>query len=177
MNIAIGSTNPVKIAATLKGFQKVWPKQKWEAQGFAVSSGVSAQPMSDKETIQGGRNRADAALAACPEAEYGVGLEGGIQQIGDQWFDCGWIIVHRRDGKEGIGSSIRMQTPAKMIKMVEQGMELGDIVDQLCEVKNAKQANGHFGLMSNNIITRESGYTDGVVAALVAFLQPELFSN
>jgi inosine/xanthosine triphosphatase len=133
--------------------------------------------MSDEETIRGARNRAQAALESAPTAEYGVGLEGGIQQIGEEWFDCGWIVVKRRDGEEGIGSSIRMHTPHKMIKMIDQGLELGEIIDQIFEVQNAKQGDGHFGLMSNNVITRTSGYTDGVVAALVAFLHPNLFKQ
>jgi inosine/xanthosine triphosphatase len=85
------------------------------------------------------------------------------------------LVVHRRDGVEGIGSTARIITPPKMMAKIKTGMELGDVVDHFFNTKNAKQKGGHFGLMTNGAITRTSGYTDGVIMALVRFLHEELW--
>lgn len=173
--IAVGSVNPVKIEAVRLAFKKVWPEKDWETEGVEVSSGVADQPMSDEETIEGAVNRAKAALEIIPEAEYGVGLEGGLQQVGNYWFDCGWVAVVSRQGDVGIGSSIKMITPPKMMEKISQGMELGLVIDEIFGTENSRQAEGHFGLMTKGVISRTKGYTDGVIAALVRFIQPEVF--
>ena len=176
MKVVVGSTNPVKIEATKKAFAKVWPKKKWEVVGVEVSSGVSHQPMTDKEALKGARNRAKGALKlVC--ADFGVGLEGGLQDFEGIWFDTGWIVIIDKKGLEGIGSTIRMQNAPKTIKMVQAGMELGHVDDIVFKVKNSKQGDGHFGLMSKNAVTRAEAYTEGVISALVRFIRPELFDK
>ena len=175
MNIAVGSLNPVKVEAVRAAFTLVWPKLTLNVAGLQVTSGVSNQPMSDRESIKGARARAQKVLKLT-SADYGVGLEGGIQKIGPSWFDCGWVVVVNRAHLEGIGSTARIITPPKMVALLEKGMELGDVVDHFFKTSNAKQGDGHFGLMTNHLITRTSGYRDGVIMALVRFMHPELFT-
>ncbi len=174
LRVAVGSENPVKLEAVRQAFQKVWPNERFMVEGIKVSSQVSDQPMSDQESMTGARNRAHQAQQQT-NADYGVGLEGGLQKIGDKWFDCGWIVVVNRHAQEGIGSTARIETPAKMMELIHQGLELGDVNDRVFGETNSKQAAGHFGLMTNNAITRTKGYTDGVIMALSRFLHPELF--
>jgi inosine/xanthosine triphosphatase len=174
MKIAVGSKNPVKIACVQQAFEKVFPDTTWEVEGIDVVSGVSDQPMSDKESITGARNRAKKALESLG-ADYGVGLEGGLQEIEGNWFDAGWIVVVDKEGNEGIGSTIRMMTPEKMMHLIKQGMELGHVNDKLFGLENSKHGDGHFGLMTNGAITRTDGYRDGVIAALARFIKPEVF--
>ncbi|KXK11119.1 MAG: Non-canonical purine NTP phosphatase [Microgenomates bacterium OLB23] len=174
MKIAVGSKNPVKISAVKLAFEKVFPHESWVVEGIEVPSGVSDQPMSDIESIKGARARAMQSRDAL-HADYGVGIEGGLQQIDSEWFDCGWIVILDKNGIEGIGSSVRMHTPNKMIAMVKEGMELGHVNDVLFGIENSKHGDGHFGLMTHNAITRTSGYTEGVIAALARFIRPEVY--
>jgi len=174
MKIAVGSQNPVKIKSVELAFKAVWPDKEWEVLSIDVSSGVSDQPMSDEESIKGAGNRAKQAIEKT-QADYGVGIEGGIQKIGENYFDCGWVVILDKEKNQGIGSTIRMIAPLKMIEMVKQGMELGKVDDILFNKSNSKQAQGHFGLMTNNAVTRTDGYKDGVIAALSRFLHPDLF--
>lgn len=174
MKVVIGSKNPVKITAVQEAFKKVWPDESFVFEGVEVQSGVSDQPMSDLESIAGATNRAERAMETAG-ADYGVGLEGGIQKIGDKWFDCGWIVILSKEGKKGIGSSLRMETPPQMMELINQGMELGYVVDRLFNATNTKQGAGHFGLMTNNAIDRKSGYRDAIIAALAAFINPQIF--
>lgn len=174
MKVAVGSKNPVKIAAVKEAFEKVFPEEQWEVEGIEVSSGVPDQPMSDEESITGARNRANRSLKDL-NADYGVGLEGGLQEINGLWFDNGWIVVMNKKGAEGVGSTVKMPTPAKLMDLIHQGIELGIANDMVFKTKNSKHAEGHFGLMTKNAITRTSGYRDGVIAALSRFVHPDLF--
>jgi len=173
--IAVGSQNPVKIESVRQGFSKVWPNETWDAIGYKTTSQVCDQPMSAKESITGARNRALFALKSDPEAQYGVGLEGGLEQIGNDWFDCGWIVVIDRQQREGISSTGRIHTPESMMKLIHEGKELGDVIDIIFHRQNAKQAEGQFGLMTDGVVTRTSGYTEAVCLALSRYLHPELF--
>ncbi len=174
VKIGVGSTNPVKIAAAQAAFTKVWPEITWNAEGFAATSGVSDQPTSDLESIRGATSRAHQAIDYF-DAQFGVGMEGGVQQVESQWFDCGWVVVVNKQGIVGIGSTIRLQVPDQMMQLVHQGLELGEVDDRVFGQVNSKQQDGHFGLMTNGIISRQSGYTDGVIAALARFITPEVW--
>jgi inosine/xanthosine triphosphatase len=174
VRVVVGSTNPVKIEAVRTAFELVWPEQTWDVTGVPAASGVSVQPMSDEECIIGARNRARAALAHS-DAPYGVGLEGGLQRVAGKWLNGGWSVVIDSSGREGIGATIKMVTPACMMEKIEQGMELGDVDDLFFQQQNSKQAQGHFGLFTRDLITRKRAYVDGVITALVRFMQPDLF--
>ena len=174
MKIAVGSKNPTKINAVKEAFQKVFPNETWIIEGIEVGSGVSDQPMSINESIRGARNRAKRAIKKL-NADFGVGLEGGLHKIGKRWFDSGWMIVVNKKGEEGMGSSIWMQSPNKMMEHVFKGLELGHVDDMFFNQKNSKHGDGHFGLMTKNALTRTSAYVDGVVSALSRFIHPELY--
>lgn len=174
MKVAVGSENPVKINAVKHAFSVVWPKKKFEVIGISVKSGVTDQPMSDEEGIKGATNRAKKALKEL-KADYGVGLEGGMHKIGKKWFDSGWIVIIDKKGRVGIGSSARIETAPAIVKLVKKGVELGAADDKIFKKKHSKQKEGHFGLMTNGIITRKDGYMHGIVFALSRFLHPELF--
>jgi inosine/xanthosine triphosphatase len=173
--IAVGSKNPSKLEAVRSAFQAVWPNEEWQALGVDVKSGVSDQPMSDEESIRGATQRARLALEMIPEAEYSVGLEGGIQKLADQYFDCGWVVVMNGQGELGIGSSAKMPVPAKIMELVFQGTELGFADDQIFGKEMSKHGTGHFGSMTNDVLTRSAAYKDGLVAALSRFIHPDLF--
>jgi len=174
MKVAVGSKNPVKINAVRQAFESVWPDKSWEFKGIEVNSGIPDQPMSDLESIKGATNRAKRAIAKL-KADYGVGLEGGLQEIGEHWFDCGWMVVVDKKGVTGIGSTAKILTPERFMKLINQGMELGHVNDKIFGKENSKQGTGHFGLMTDNHITREHGYRDGMIMALVRFIKPEVF--
>lgn len=174
MKIAIGSTNPVKIKATEEAFKKVWPNKKWQTIGLEIPSGISNQPISDAESIFGATNRAKGALAKS-RANFGVGIEGGLTKINGNWYDTAWIVIIDKYGTKSTGSTINMPTPPIFIEKVEQGMEIGHIDDLIFKQKNSKHAQGHFGLMSKNALTRMDAYREGIISALVRFIRPELF--
>jgi inosine/xanthosine triphosphatase len=176
MLVAVGSQNPVKIEAVRLAYMALWPVEHWVVEGCSVASSVADQPMSDGEARQGAQTRASRALEAL-HADYGVGLEGGLQQVEDYWFNCGWVSVVDTKGREGIGTTIRMIVPPAVMKVVLTGQELGDACDLVFMGIDTKRANGHFGLMTNDAIHRTGAFRDAVISALARFLHPQLMEQ
>ncbi|MCD6286890.1 MAG: DUF84 family protein [Anaerolineae bacterium] len=75
MLAAIGSTNPVKLAAGKAVIRRLYGGHI-DIVTVSVASGVPFQPWGDRETRRGAINRARAAQAAT-SATWGLGLEGG----------------------------------------------------------------------------------------------------
>lgn len=61
-----------------------------------MTSAVAAQPMSDEETLRGAEHRARAALASDASFAYGVGVEGGIQPVGNRYMEGAFLVVMDR---------------------------------------------------------------------------------
>lgn len=174
MHVAVGSLNPVKIAAVAAGFAAVWPGEDWRCDGCLVPSGVSDQPMTNTESIRGARNRAVRSRHAL-DADYGAGIESGLEEIDGIWFSTGWVVIVDGTGAEGVSSSIFRPVPLPSMELVRQGQELGSTNDVVFATTNSKQANGMIGLLTNDVLTREGTFRDAVVTALARFLHPELF--
>jgi non-canonical (house-cleaning) NTP pyrophosphatase len=64
MRLIIASTNPVKVQSALHGFRLMFPDETFTTEGVSVPSGVSDQPMTDEETLQGALNRIGIKLSA-----------------------------------------------------------------------------------------------------------------
>ncbi len=179
--IVIGSENPVKVVAVRKGFEFFFEGDAFKHIAYAAPSGVSDQPKSQEETMRGSINRALASLRFDSGARYGVGLEGGIYTVDGVVFDGAFICVAKRvdDGKAvlGIGQTIHVHTSAKIMAYLEKGEELGTALDELLDRTNMKHQEGHLGVMTNNIVTREVGYVSGVLSALGRFKVPFLYEE
>jgi len=173
MIVAVGSLNPAKIEATRLAFGALWPGALEGVHGCDVSSGVAAQPMTDAETIRGARNRAARAIGLS-EADYGVGIEGGLEQTEGCWFNSGWAVVVDRAGREGAGSTLRMRVPPALMEHVLGGQELGAACDLVFGRTDANRAEGFVGLMTGTAIHRTGALCDAVIAALTPFLHPAL---
>jgi inosine/xanthosine triphosphatase len=170
MKVVIASHNPVKIQAVKAAYSLQFPGLDTQFVAESVDSGVSEQPLSDRETRQGANNRAGNALALNPDAEFSVGLEGGIETIDDQLITFAWMAIHGQDGKRGEARTVSLPLPPAVKKLVEQGMELGDANDRVFSTVNSKHKGGAFGLLTNGLYTREGVYTEALVIALVPFV-------
>lgn len=172
--IVVASLNPVKLRAALTGFERMFPEDKFEVQGVTAESGVSDQPSSDSETYQGAFNRAENAKVAMPEADFWVGMEGGIEAKGDDMESFAWIVVKsgNQSGKARTGTFF---LPKPVAELIKQGKELGEADDIVFGMTNSKQANGSVGLMTHDTITRASFYTEATIFALIPFRNPELY--
>jgi len=172
MKIAVGSLNPVKVAAVAAVFRRVWPEA--EIVPVSVPSGVSAMPMTDAETLAGARNRANAARTALAAA-FGVGLEGGVHPEPFGLALQGWVVVVDGYGREGIGGAARLPLPEHIAQRVQRGEELGQVMDDVLGDHNTKQKGGAVGALTNGLALRQETFAIAVAYALAPFVSPELY--
>jgi len=173
LKVAVGSLNPVKIAAVKSAFTAMLGE--CEVACLAVASGISNMPMSFAEIIKGAKNRALAALQAT-EADYGVGLEGGLNNNELGYFLMGFVAIVDKAGTWGYAGGEGLYMPDKIFRMVkESGKELGEVMDDLRGVKNSKQHEGVIGYFTDNLIDREESFRNPTICALSRFKKSELF--
>lgn len=139
--------------------------------GVSTDSGVSDQPVSDAETLRGARNRANNARQAHADADYWVGIEGGIEVFDDQLLAFAWMSVESKDERRGEARSATLPLPAAVKRLIDQGMELGDANDKVFATINSKQGGGAYGLLSEGLYTRESIYTQTLILALLPLVK------
>jgi len=173
--IAVGSRNPVKIAAVRSAFGAIDPAGSFTIECCEVPSGVSEQPMSYGETITGAHNRAVHSREAL-NADFGIGIESGLEQIAGIWFTNGWIAIVDRRGSEGLVCAIMKPVPIPAMQLVlEEGLELGSATDRVFGTTSSKHATGLIGLLTGDVLTREGTFRDAIIAAYAIFRHPELF--
>lgn len=173
-NVIIASENPVKINAVIQGFNKMISGHELTFSGCKTRSDVSDQPMTNEETRQGAFNRAKNAKALIADAEFWVGIEGGIEPTSDGMQAFAWIVILSNE-TSGMARTSTFYLPHKIATLIEQGMELGEADDRVFNKSNSKQQNGAVGILTKNNITRTSYYTEAVILALIPFIQSELY--
>lgn len=174
--IIVASKNPVKISAVKKGFEAMLPlSAPFAVEGVLVSSGVADQPMTFEETLQGAMNRVHNARTAYPEADYWVGLEGGVDLHEGEMALSGWVVVEGRDDRRGKSMTNTVYLPKKVAELVAGGMELGPADDLVFGTTNSKQSNGAVGILTGDVLQREEGFVMGVVGALIPHRNPTLY--
>ena len=167
--IAVASANPAKVTAVRDCFSEVFPDIACEVQGYAVPSGVAEQPMSSEETLLGAQNRI-VALKKTQQADFYVSIEAGLDGV----FTFAWMLIEHQ-GKQGMARSASLMLPPAALQQLQDGAELGDVMDQMFSTNNIKQAGGAIALLTGNRLSRSSVYQQALILALIPFLQPDLF--
>ena len=170
MKIAVASKNPVKVSAVGEAFERQFPGAALEIIPLSVASGVSDQPMSDDETQRGAANRVANVKAAQPDADYWVGLEGGLDFFNGRLMAFAWMAIEGPGGQFSESRSPTLPLPPGVQNLVESGLELGEANDRIFSTINSKQGGGAFGLLTDGLYTRESIYTQTLVLALIPFV-------
>ena len=176
MKVVVASKNPVKVEAARAAFTKLVSHTDLQMLPVSVDSGVDDQPMSDEETRRGARNRAINARQGNPDADFWVGLEGGIEVFDEQLMAFAWMAILDSNGRFGCARSTTLPLPPSVRKLiVDDGLELGDANDRIFSTANSKQGGGAYGLLTDGLFTRESIYTQTLILALLPFVN-DLYS-
>lgn len=172
--IVVSSLNPVKAEAVKKGFERLFPGDRFEIVNISVESGVSNQPMTDEETRIGASNRAVKAREIIPKGDYWVGVEGGCDYLDNDMVAFAWIVVLGKD-KHGLARTALFRLPKQVQDLVMSGMELGLADDKVFGEENSKQNSGAVGLLTGDVVTRTTLYEQAVILALIPFKNPDLY--
>lgn len=180
--IAVGSTNPVKVAAARTVLVRVAPAA--EVVGVEVDSGVPDQPWGDAETIAGALARARLALGhalahgIAADAALGVGIEGGVVDEGERGLrTCAWAAIVDVEGRAGIGGSLAMPLPPAVADLLKGGMELGHAMDAVVSARDTKRGPGAVGILTGGLMDRQAAYEPLVVYALARFIRDDMWAG
>jgi inosine/xanthosine triphosphatase len=172
--IVIASTNPVKVASAKNGFNKMFPSEEFCVLPVQARSNVSIQPFTSDETLIGACNRAANAKTLIPDADFWVGIEGGVEEHGQEMAAFAWVVIQSSD-QIGKGRTGSFYLPPQISNLVRAGKELGEADDIVFNRSNSKQENGAIGLLTGDLIDRTQLYEMAVLFALLPFRNPELY--
>ena len=147
--LVVASQNPVKVEATRRGFASMFPGLAFHLHPVAVPSAVRPQPLSDAETLQGALNRAQHAAQLVPQADYWVGIEGGVEELQGSMAAFAWIVVSTPH-LLGTSRTGTFSVPEEVAALVRQGHELadggrGDVSARAGEVHHGRCWRAHRG--------------------------------
>lgn len=172
--IIVGSKNPVKISCTESAFSEAFSKS-FLVNGVNTSSGVSDQPVGNEETLKGAKNRATNAKKTFPEADFWVGIEGGVDEDEHGMFAFAWIYIESDQNKSSQSKTGTFYLPYEVTKLIKSGMELGEADDQVFSQLNSKQQGGSVGILTHGVVDRKAYYSQAIILALIPFLNKNLY--
>lgn len=178
--ICVVSKNPIKLESVKNAFEKMFPDQVFNFLGLSAPSEVSDQPLTEQETKTGAYNRVKNAKEMYSGYDYFVALEGGIQKNQDGTYECfAWACIEEinqeRDTHVAYARSGSFVLPDQVGKYLDEGLELGEADDKVFNRSNSKQSNGAVGILTHDVITRTSFYSETICLALIPFKNPLLY--
>ena len=187
IKIAVGSARRPKLNAVTEALQSfgqlLGNGAQFDVAGFDVESGVGHTPQSREELMRGARHRAEALIRVTQEKNeswhYFVGLEGGFDVVPDEHgrrvFLESWAYV--TDGSFGYyGRSGAVEIPPPLAhEVLDNGVELSAAIDRFAGAVGIRDAQGAWGVLSANLITRQEAFRVAVVAAFAPFYNRKMY--
>lgn len=177
MKVVIASKSPVKIEASKRGFLAMFPHTDFIFECVSANSGISDQPMSGEEIRNGSIGRVTHARELLPEADFYIGLEGGVENLYGELHNTGWVTVESKNNKRGHGRTLSFALPSEIRRLIiDEGMEQSHATDKVLNKESTKMGTtGTLGPLSNNALNYSDWYTHAVIGALVPFLNEDLY--
>jgi inosine/xanthosine triphosphatase len=177
MKINIGSKNKVKIEALSETLKEYSDFEVSEIFPIEVDSGVSPQPKSLDEAVDGAIKRAKKAFATC---EYSFGIESGLMKVPQTktgYMDVTCCAIF--DGKAvHLGLSSAFEFPPAVTKYIfEKDSNASVACHELGLTKSEYigYEEGIIGILTKNKVTRKD-YTKGAIRmALLQLQNKELY--
>jgi non-canonical (house-cleaning) NTP pyrophosphatase len=181
------------------------PGAHFDVLGVEVSSGVGHTPQSRRELMAGARGRVEALAGLARERRessvcgglpfatqgkqvqpapwgYLVGLEGGLDVVHENGrrtaFLESWAFVSNAAGRESWGHAGGVMLPAALAaEVLDQGAELSSAIDAFAGMQGIRDAQGAWGVLTRNLITRQDVLRAAVINAFAPFFNAALYSR
>jgi inosine/xanthosine triphosphatase len=186
--VAVGSTRRPKLNAVREALSVFGPildsNAQFEVVGEEVPSGVSHTPISRAELMAGARFRAEALAKLAQDRgeswKYFVGLEGGLDVVKENGarlvFLQSWAYVSDESGRGTYGQSGAVQMPdALAAEAIERGTELSVAIDAFAGEQGIRDVRGAWGVLTQNLITRQEAFRVAVVSAFAPFFNANFY--
>jgi inosine/xanthosine triphosphatase len=187
------------VSEALQSFSSVLAANtQFEVVGVEVESGVGHTPASREELMLGALQRAEALMQLKRENgspwHYFIGLEGGLDVVHEgasteemlrhsalkgnghrRVFLESWAYVS--DGARGhYGRSGGIEIPEALAhEVLENGVELSVAIDRFAGAVGIRDAQGAWGVLSRNFITRQEAFRVAVIAAFAPFYNERMY--
>lgn len=177
MNIILGSKNlskrrSIEIALNEMGITE------YTIKCIDVPSKVSSKPI-DEEILLGAQNRNIALMNYCQKKQIGydllISLEGGYEQIENNYFIVTYADIFTKDWGRFIGKSQGLQISKKMFEWVKNGKSLNEVIETIIGIEGNKTKSGITGFLSNGKYSRDEFNASAVVMALTAMKNSEQY--
>jgi len=188
--VAVGSTRRPKLNAVWEGLTvfgpQLDPNAQFEVVGVEVESGVGRTPTTRVELMAGARQRAETLVHMDRRSNAGwryfVGLEGGLdvlQENGERLvFLENWAYVTDGAGRSAFGQSGSILIPAPLaVEHLDRGVELAAAIDAYAGGQGIRDAQGAWGVLTRNLITRQDAFRIAVINAFAPFFNAALYPN
>ncbi len=129
MKIAVGTASNQKLGYLKEVLQEL--ELEFSLIPFNVSSEISNQPLTRKETKKGSINRAKNALSKTTNCDFAIGIEVGYHpnKKGEYKMFCYTTIIDSK-GKKVSAQSHQLLLPDFYQKLLKENKYLSDYVDQ-----------------------------------------------
>jgi len=186
--IAVGSTRRPKLNGVRDALDELGPRLDPDAQfeivGIEAPSGVRDTPLSRNEMMTGARNRAEHLRRIAQDRNepwnYFIGVEGGLEIVNDSGarlvFLENWAYVLDRDGRGSFGQSGAVAVPEPLAaKVVDEGVDLAEAVDAFAGTHGIRDAQGAWGVLTRDLVTRRDAFRLAVINAFAPFYNSEAY--
>ena len=200
--LAVGSKRGPKLNAVAEAFEAfsrfLAPDAQFEVIGVDVESGVSHTPASREELMRGARQRAEALVQLARKNgdawRYFAGLEGGVDvvQEGASVDEMRWRATLKQHGRRRVfleswayvtdgvrghyGRSGGIELPEALAhEVLDHGVELSVAIDKFAGAVGIRDAQGAWGVLSSNFITRQEAFRVAVLAAFAPFYNEKMY--
>ena len=186
--IAVGSTRRPKLEGVRDAIAELGPRlapdAEFEIVGAEAPSGVRDTPLSRAEMMQGAKNRAEFLQRTAKERNepwnYFIGVEGGLEivNVGDARivFLENWAYVLDRNGHGSFGQSGAVAVPEPLAaRVVDEGIDLAQAVDAFAGTHGIRDAQGAWGVLTRDLVTRRDAFRQAVINAFAPFYNAQAY--
>jgi inosine/xanthosine triphosphatase len=174
--IVVASTSPAKVDAVQRAIERIGAIDrafsKAHLRTLDVTGIAPKMPMTDRETLDGAKLRAQSATRGLTPPFFTIGLEGGLSADPMTTLTT-WAAA--TDGAAwGYGAGGRIVLPDAVIAQVQAGRELGDVIDEMAGA-SIRSTRGAWGWLTKDLVGRKNALLTATLAALAPFYNRELY--
>lgn len=149
--IYVATFNMAKLNAVKEAFDEIIDyKDNYDIMPCKGESGVSKQPKTDEETLQGAINRAQNINY---RDGFRIGLEGGVTLQNDRLLLINYGALIDPEGHLYTAGGARIELPLEMVSPIyDEGVELGDIMESY--KSETRSHEGAIGIFTDGYVSR-----------------------
>jgi non-canonical (house-cleaning) NTP pyrophosphatase/8-oxo-dGTP pyrophosphatase MutT (NUDIX family) len=158
MKIILGSKSKDKLKIVKKAFQELHIKA--EVEGVEADSEITNQPLDKNITLLGAKNRAINAKKLESNADFWLGMEGGLHDYGEGYHLVTFACLIDKSNNKYFGNGTEIHLPKKVSDQIKKGKQFGEIIRLYAKDHNIDQ----------NLISRETPFKESLQNAYANYL-------